>query len=125
MNIVGTLAAGASQPRMSATKLVIATSAILLMAAAISASDGPREGADVTATSVAALKANLGNPAGLAVDQVRVTDAGVACIEYRVSNEQGGKSRGHAVIQGKELLKSSSDRFEATWNEHCLGPRGA
>jgi hypothetical protein len=111
---------------MSTTKLVIATSAILLMAAALAATDEPRATVDATTTSVAALKTNLGNPAGLAIDEVRVTDAGVACIEYRLSNEQGGKSRGHAVVQGNEVLKSSSgdERFQQAWNKHCLGPRG-
>jgi hypothetical protein len=110
---------------MSTTKLVIATSAILVMAAALAAHDEPR-GSDATSSSVAALKANLGNPAGLEVDEVRVTAAGVACIDYRVSNGQGGKSLGHAVVQGDEILKSSSrdERFEKAWNEHCLGPRG-
>ncbi len=111
---------------MSTTKLVIATSAILALAAALAAGDEPREGSDATSTSVAALKANLGNPAGLEVDEVRVTGAGVACIDYRLSNGQGGKSLGHAVVQGDEVLKSSSgdERFEKAWNEHCLGPRG-
>ncbi len=76
---------------------------------------------DATAAAVAALKANLGSDAGLEIDEVRVTDAGVACIEYRVS-----ESRGHAVVQNNEVLKSSSDadRFEKAWNQHCLGPRG-
>jgi hypothetical protein len=55
-----------------------------------------------------------------------VTDKGIACIDYRISNGQGGKVRGHAVIQGDEVLKSSSDdeRFQKQWNQHCLGPRG-
>jgi len=111
---------------MSVTKLVTAASAILLMAAALAASDEPREGRDATSASVAALKANLGNPAGLQVDEVRVTDAGVACLDYRVSNDHGGTSLGHAVVQKDEVLKSSSGdpRFEKAWNEHCLGPRG-
>ncbi|HEU4780504.1 MAG TPA: hypothetical protein VFS58_11535, partial [Steroidobacteraceae bacterium] len=107
--------------RMSTTKLVIAASAILLMAAAFAVEHEPGNASDTTSASVAALKANLGNPAGLVIDEVRVTDNGVACIEYRVS-----KSRGHAVVQSNEVLKSSSDseRFDKAWNEHCLGPRG-
>jgi hypothetical protein len=111
---------------MSTTKLVIATSAILLMAAALAAQDDSRNASDATSTSVAALKANLGNPAGLEVDEVRVTAAGVACIEYRVKGGQGSKGLGHAVVQGDEVLKSSpgDKRFEKAWNEHCLGPRG-
>ena len=110
---------------MSTTKLFIATSAILLMAAALAANDEPR-GADATIASVAALKSNLGNPEGLEVEEVRVTGSGVACIDYRMKNNQGVKSLGHAVVQRDEVLKSSSDyeRFEKAWNEHCLGPRG-
>jgi hypothetical protein len=111
---------------MSTTKLVIATSAILLMAAALAANDEPRDSSDATSTSIAALRANLGDVDGLEIDEVRVTGAGIACINYRVGNSQGGKSRGHAVVQRDEVLKSSADdaRFEKAWNEHCLGPRG-
>jgi hypothetical protein len=112
---------------MSITKLLVATSAILAVAGTIAAGDEPREGSDATSTSVAALRANLGNPAGLEVDEVRVTGAGVACIDYRVGSGQGSKKNiGHAVVQGNEVLKSSSgyESFEKAWNEHCLGPRG-
>lgn len=111
---------------MSTTKLIIATSAILAMAAALAASPEARDGSDATSASVAALKSNLGNAAGLEVDEVRVTEAGIACIDYHVSSDQGGKSMGHAVVQGDEVLRSSSGgkRFEMAWNEHCLGPRG-
>jgi hypothetical protein len=111
---------------MSATKLIIATSAILLMAATLVAKDDSRAGSDATSTSVAALKGNLGNPAGLVIDEVRVTDTGVACIEYRVNNEQGRKIRGNAVVQGDEVLKSAAgdERFTQAWDQHCLGPRG-
>ena len=103
---------------MDAKKLLIASSVTLLVAGALAA--------DATSASIDALKANVGNTAGLEVDEVRVTDDGVACIEYRVSNSQGRKTRGHAVVKGEEVLKSSSDyeRFEKAWNEHCLGPRG-
>jgi hypothetical protein len=111
---------------MSKTKLVIATSAILIMAAALAANDEPRKSTDATSASVTALKAKLGNPEGLLIDEVRVTEAGVACIDYRVNGAQGSKGLGHAVVQGDEVLKSSSrDKlFEKAWNEHCLGPRG-
>ena len=111
---------------MSATKLVIATSAILIMAAALAAEDMPRESSDATAASVNALRANLGDPVGLQIEEVRVTGAGVACIDYRLKGAQGPKSLGHAVVQGDEVLKSSSGYrlFEKAWNEHCLGPRG-
>ena len=99
---------------MDTMKLIIAASvASLPLAGALAA--------DATSNAVSALKANLGSNVSLEVDEVRVTQAGVACIEYRVSG-----SRGHAVVQDNEVLKSSSDaeRFEKAWNQHCLGPRG-
>jgi hypothetical protein len=107
---------------MSTAKLVISSTAIVLVAAAFAAGG---ESPDATAASVAALKSNLGNPDGLVIDEVRVTDAGVACIEYRVGTGEGGKIRGHAVVQRDEVIKSTAgDQFEKAWNEHCLGPRG-
>jgi hypothetical protein len=110
---------------MSATKLIIATSAILLMAAALAAQDEPRASPDATSAAVTALESNLGNPPGLTIEEVRVTEAGVACIDYRVSDGQGNKALGHAVVQRGEVLKSSSgESFEKAWKEHCLGPRG-
>lgn len=104
--------------------MIVALVVLLLEAGAIAAGGEPNEGADATAASVAALKKNLGDPAGVEIDEVRVTGDGVACIEYRVG--QGAKGRGHAVVQGDEVLKSSASyaRFEKAWNEHCLGPRG-
>ena len=96
------------------------------MAGALAAERKPHDGSDATSAAVAALEANLGNPADLEVDEVRVTDAGVACINYRVDNGQGVKNKDHAVVQGEEVLKGSSgdERFETAWSEHCLGPRG-
>ena len=67
---------------MSATKLIIASSAIVLMAAAFVVAPRASDAAEKTDASVAALKANLGNPKDLVIDEVRVTDAGIACIEY-------------------------------------------
>jgi len=76
----------------------------------------------------AALEASLGAPRNVEVDEVRITGDGVACIEYRVQ-EAGRQTRGHAVVQGKDVLRSPSgsndtDRFEKAWREHCLGPHG-
>ena len=117
---------------MSKTKLLISTSAILAVAAALAASPEGSDNSNATAAAVAALKANLGNPPGLSVDEVRVTDDGVACIDYRLSDGVSdgvsngeGKVPGHAVVQRDEVLKSSAgDRFQKAWDEHCLGPRG-
>ena len=111
---------------MNTKTLLIAASVALLPVVGALAADPEAPGSDATSASVAALKATLRNSSGLTVDEVRVTEAGVACINYRVNNDQGGKSRGHAVVQGDEVLKSSTGykRFEKAWNEHCLGPRG-
>jgi hypothetical protein len=82
---------------------------------------------DATDASVAALEASLGKSQALEVDEVRITGDGVACIDYRVRDAAGRESRGHAVVQGKDVLRSPADdaqRFEKAWNEHCLGPKG-
>jgi len=82
---------------------------------------------DATDDSVAALQASIGSSQALEVDEVRITDKGVACIDYRVRDAAGRESRGHAVVQGKDVLRSPADdaqRFEKAWNEHCLGPKG-
>ena len=101
--------------------LVAAVMTCLPLTGALAADGKPGNGTDATDAAVDALKANLGSNSNLEIEEVRVTEAGVVCIDYRVSG-----SRGHAVVQGKEVLKSSSDadRFEKAWNEHCLGPRG-
>jgi hypothetical protein len=108
------------------TFLIASTVAFLPVTGALAAERDTRDGTEVTAASVAALKASVGNSAGLEVDEVRVTDDGIACIDYRTSNSQGRKSPGHAIVQGNEVLKSSSgdERFEKAWTKHCLGPRG-
>ena len=111
---------------MNTKTLLIASTVFLPIAAALGVDRESRDGTEVTAASIAALKASLGNSAGLEVDEVRVTDDGIACIDYRMSNGQGTKRPGHAVVQGDEVLKSSSgdERFEKAWTKHCLGPRG-
>lgn len=80
-----------------------------------------------TDASVAALESSLGDARGLEVDEVRITGDGVACIEYRLPDARGKQTRGHAVVQGKDVVRSPSGddaKFEKAWNEHCLGPRG-
>ncbi len=86
-----------------------------------------RQATDATSTAVSALESSLGNSArGFEVDNVRVTDSGVSCIDYRVRNSQGAESRAHAVVQGDEVLRSTlgNKQFEKAWSTHCLGPRG-
>jgi hypothetical protein len=101
---------------MKAARLLIASSIAILPAT-------NALGADATAQAVAALKANLGSGVHVEVDEVRVTDAGVTCIDYHVGSTQ---NRDHAIVRGDEVLKGSSDekRFEEAWTKHCLGPRG-
>jgi hypothetical protein len=124
MALIRTLARRAGPPTMSKTKLLISTSAILAVAAALAASPAGGDGSKATSAAVAALKSNLGNPPGLSVDEVRMTDDGIACIDYRVSDGEG-KVPGHAVVQRDEVLRSSAgDRFQKAWDAHCLGPRG-
>jgi hypothetical protein len=82
--------------------------------------------ADATSASVAKLRASLGNTSGFEVDEVRITGDGIACIDYRTRAGDGAQSKGHAVVQGDEVLRNATDseRFEKAWNDHCLGPRG-
>jgi hypothetical protein len=110
---------------MNTRKLLIASCVALLPMAGALAGYGSKD-TDASAASVAALKQSLPSTAGFKVDQVRVTDSGVTCIDYRVSNDQGGESRAHAVVQGDEVLRSTmgNKKFEKAWGDHCLGPRG-
>lgn len=80
-------------------------------------------GSEATSDSVAVLKSSLPNSSGFAVDDVRVTDAGVACISYRVNNDMGGTSRAKAVVEGDKVLRSTSrsPKFQRAWNEKCAG----
>jgi hypothetical protein len=77
--------------------------------------------------SIAALESSLGGAHDLEVDEVRLTGDGVACIEYRVRDAAGNQDRGHAVVQGEQVVRSPGDgphRFEQAWDAHCLGPHG-
>ena len=83
----------------------------------------PPAGSEATSDSVAALKSSLPSSSGFAVDDVHVTDAGVACISYRVNNDMGGTSRAKAVVEGDKVLRSTSrsPKFQKAWNEKCAG----
>ena len=88
--------------------------------------------ADEPATSGAAsepvetLKAHLPSKAGFKVDDVRMKDGGVACITYRVANDNGGESRAQAVVEGEKVLRSTSRsaEFAKAWNSKCVGSGG-
>src|SRR5687767_12387913 len=107
-------------------KRFIAALAIAPLTSAIAADGRPGEDSKLTASSVATLERVLGPSVDIAVDEVRVTADGYSCIDYRAVTAQHGERRAHAVVRGDLVLISTSGdkRFEKTWNEHCLGPRG-
>ena len=112
---------------MNTRKLLIACSATLLPMTAALADDPPTaSGSDETAAAVATLKEKLGSPSGMEVDNVRVTDSGVACINYRLRDSQGSMNKQHAVVKGDDVERSTfgNKKFERAWNDNCLGPRG-
>lgn len=72
-------------------------------------------------SAVALLKSSLPSIYGFKVDLVRMTDAGVACIKYRVGNDHNGESPGLAVVEGETVLvaKYNNTKFEKAWNSKC------
>jgi hypothetical protein len=80
-----------------------------------------RPAADAAADPVARLKATLSSTVGFEVDDVRMADSGVACIRYRVPNDSGGDSPAQAVVEGDEVLRSTSrsTKFAKAWNSKC------
>jgi hypothetical protein len=82
--------------------------------------------ADADSAPVATLKASLQSTLGFKVDTVRTTDAGVSCITYRVSNSKGGESHAQAVVEGDQVLRSTSghSKFAKAWNSKCVGSSG-
>jgi hypothetical protein len=105
--------------RLIAPSLVIA-----LCGMAAARDDGPDT--EATHKAVAALEEKLGK-SQVAVDEVRITQDGIACIDFHGTEGTSGR-KAHAVMLGEKLLVSTSAdharQFEKAWNEHCLGPRG-
>ena len=104
-------------------KRLIAPSLVIVLCGMAAARD---EGPDteLSQKAVAKLEARLGE-SEIQVDEVRVTDDGVACIDFHSTGP--GKKPAHAVYKDeKMLISSNSDKngFEQAWKEHCLGPRG-
>jgi hypothetical protein len=104
-------------------KRLIAPSLVIAVCGMAAARDqGPDT--EITSKAVARLEAKLGE-SEIKVDEVRVTDDGIACMDYHSISNPG--KRAHAVLQGEKLListNSDANGFEAAWNDHCLGPRG-
>ena len=67
------------------------------------------------------LESKLPSTLGFQVEHMVITDDGVACINYRVANGNGGESHEHAVVRGDEVLRSTpgNSRFEKAWNRKC------
>ncbi len=104
-------------------KRLLAPSLVIALCGIAAARDqGPDT--EITSKAVTKLEAKLGK-SEIEVDEVRVTDNGIACIDYHsVSNPN---KRAHAVVQGERLListNSDANDFEKMWSDHCLGPRG-
>jgi hypothetical protein len=108
---------------MAPMKRLIAPSLVIAICGIAAARDqGPDT--EITSKAVARLEAKLGE-SEIKVDEVRVTDNGVACMDYHsISNPA---KQAHAVLQGERLListNSDANDFGKVWSEHCLGPRG-
>jgi hypothetical protein len=105
-------------------RLVAPSLVIVLCGMAAARDEGPAN--EVTAKAIAKLEAKLGK-SEFEVDEVRVTEKGVACVDYHGVGNSSGK-QAHAVLVGEELLISTSGdqpkKFEKAWSDHCLGPRG-
>ncbi len=79
---------------------------------------------NVAYASVAALKNYMARPAGFKVENIRVTDAGAACIQYLARDAAGSFSRAQAVVVDGAVSQSEArdGRFQKAWNRQCLGP---
>ena len=104
-------------------KRLLAPSLVIALCGIAAARDqGPDT--EITSKAVARLEAKLGE-SEIKVDEVRVTDNGVACIDYHSTSNPAKQA--HAVLQGEQLListNSDANGFEKAWSAHCLGPRG-
>ena len=101
-----------------ASPLLFATLSSLLMA-----SPEERQRYDLAYASVAALKAKLPNPGGIAFDAVRVTDAGAACIHFHSRGDTGRPGGAQAVVADGAIARSDAHDggFEKQWERRCLG----
>jgi len=83
----------------------------------------PATSSAASSEPVETLKSRLTSKSGFKVDDVRMTDGGVACIKYRVANDNGGESRAQAVVEGEKVLRSTSrsKEFADAWNSKCAG----
>jgi hypothetical protein len=103
------------------TYAAIAAPVAFLLLAGLSNDSAAHERLNVAYASAAVLKADLNKRRNLEFDAVRITDAGAACMEYRVAGSGEGPAR--AVVLGKSVARSDArdGRFEVEWNRQCLG----
>ncbi|HEU4590424.1 MAG TPA: hypothetical protein VFS13_05905 [Steroidobacteraceae bacterium] len=107
------------------TLWILASPIILLMLTGfLTESTEARQRNNVAYASVTTLRSQLAGAKGFKVETMRVTDAGAACIQYRILDAGGRLKRGQAVVVDKEITQDGrhGDRFEKAWNRQCLGP---
>src|SRR3954466_16032860 len=91
------------------TVLMIASPVILLLlGSALSENAEAHAHHNAAYASIAALKGRLGLPKNFQVEDVRVTDAGAACIRYSARNELGAIDRAQAVVVGSEVTQTDT-----------------
>jgi hypothetical protein len=98
------------------------TPLVVLALVGLMAGKGPaHERLNVAYASAAALKGSLLSPRDVEFETVRVTDAGAACMQYRV--EERGEGRAWAVVLGTDVARSDArdGRFQVQWDRQCLG----
>ena len=110
---------------MNTFRVVASLIAFAPLTAALAAD--PAMSSDANSEPVAKLKSRLTNTLGFQVDDVLMTDDGVACISYRVANDNGGVSSAKAVVEGEKVLRSTSRTtdFADAWNSKCAGAGGS
>jgi hypothetical protein len=109
--------------RNAALRLAALPLAFAPLAGAVADDRDANAGSEANSASVATLKSSLPSTSGFEVDDVRMTDSGVACISYRVRNDLGGDTRAKAVVEGDKVLRSTTrtTRFAKAWNSKCVG----
>jgi hypothetical protein len=95
----------------------------LLLLTGLTGNAEARQRNNLAYASVAALKSRLENTTGFRIDDMRVTDAGAACIRFHTRDRVGAVSRAQAVVVGRTVANSNErdGRFEKEWDWNCLG----
>lgn len=117
MNLLRTRAFTAPRFWLLASPLLL-----VLLGSLLTVSAEARQRNNLAYASVAALKAGMENTHGFKVENMRVTDAGAACIRFH-TQDRGVITRAQAVVMGRSIANSDArdGRFEREWNRQCLG----